>query len=98
MSDDQYFHADLDNEDDYDDVIENVDPSNNNEMQHINSIQETDYIDSETAGLNGPLRKGKWTPEEETYANKIISYFNKGLLSIESGTTLRSYLSEKLNW
>ena len=30
------------------------------------------------AGLHGPLRKGKWTNEEEKYANKIISYFNKG--------------------
>ena len=49
-------------------------------------------------GLRGPLRKGKWTVEEEHYANKIISYFNKGLLGIPNGTTLRSYLSEKLNW
>ena len=49
-------------------------------------------------GLRGPLRKGKWTMEEEQYANKIINYFNKGLLGIPNGTTLRSYLSEKLNW
>lgn len=48
-------------------------------------------------GLRGPLRKGKWTMEEEQYANKIINYFNKGLLGIPNGTTLRSYLSEKLN-
>ena len=45
-----------------------------------------------------PLRKGKWTPEEEVYANRIISYFNRGMLNIPAGTTLRSYLSEKLNW
>lgn len=44
------------------------------------------------------LRKGKWNPEEEAYANKIIHLFNKGLLPIPTGTTLRSYLSEKLNW
>eukprot|EP01038_Epipyxis_sp_PR26KG_P008089 gene8089-10958_t len=43
------------------------------------------------------LRKGKWTIEEENYANKIIYLFNHGLLAIGSGTTLRSYLSEKLN-
>ena len=44
------------------------------------------------------LRKGKWTAEEESYASKIIQLFNRGILSIQSGTTLRSYLSEKLNW
>jgi len=44
-----------------------------------------------------PIRKGKWTIEEENYANKIILLFNKGLLPIPSGTTLRSYLSDKLN-
>ena len=45
-----------------------------------------------------PLRKGKWTAEEEAYASKIILLFNRGMLRIPSGTTLRSYLSEKLNW
>ena len=44
------------------------------------------------------LRKGKWTTEEEDYANKIISLFNRGLLPIGAGTTLRSYLSDKLHW
>ena len=44
------------------------------------------------------LRKGKWTTEEEDYATKIISLFNRGLLPIGAGTTLRSYLSDKLNW
>ena len=47
---------------------------------------------------NVPLRKGKWTTEEEVYASKIILLFNRGMLRIASGTTLRSYLSEKLNW
>lgn len=44
------------------------------------------------------LRKGKWTSEEENYANKIIAYFNQGLLRIPTGTTLRTYLSDKLQW
>ena len=44
------------------------------------------------------LRKGKWTTEEEDYANKIISLFNRGLLPIVAGTTLRSYLSDTLHW
>ena len=44
------------------------------------------------------LRRGKWTAEEEKYAGKIIYMFNKGILSIPLGTTLRGYLSEKLHW
>ena len=44
------------------------------------------------------LRKGKWTVEEEQYAGKIILLFNKGMLQIPHGTTLRSYLSERLSW
>lgn len=44
------------------------------------------------------LRKGKWMPEEEVFANKIIQLFNQGLLMIPIGTTLRSYLSDKLSW
>ena len=44
------------------------------------------------------VRKGKWTVEEENYTNKIISLFNRGYLPIPAGTTLRSYLSEKLSW
>lgn len=46
----------------------------------------------------GPLRKGKWTHEEEEYAHYIIENFNKGLIDLPRGTTLRSYLSEMLNW
>lgn len=44
------------------------------------------------------LRKGKWTNEEENYANKIIYYFNQGRLNIPPGTTLRTFLSDKLQW
>ena len=44
------------------------------------------------------LRKGKWTVEEENYANKIISLFNQGMLPVVAGTTLRTYLSDKLRW
>jgi hypothetical protein len=45
-------------------------------------------------------RKGKWTPEEEKFANKIIEVFNAGLLKLEEnekGTTLRAYLAAKLD-
>lgn len=44
-----------------------------------------------------PLRRGKWTLEEELYVQKIIHDFNTGMLPVPAGTTLRSYLSEKLN-
>jgi hypothetical protein len=55
---------------------------------------------SETVQANdeASFRKGKWTTEEEDYANKIISLFNRGLLPIGAGITLRSYLSDKLHW
>ncbi len=43
-------------------------------------------------------RKGKWFAEEEVYTRKLIEAFNAGLLLIPSGTTLRSFLSEKLSW
>ena len=44
----------------------------------------------------GALRKGKWTAEEENYTSCIIQDFNKGYLPIVAGTTLRSFLSEKV--
>ena len=43
-------------------------------------------------------RKGKWTPEEEAFTSRIIHDFTNGYLPLAPGTTLRSYLSEKLNW
>lgn len=47
--------------------------------------------------LTGAVRKGKWTTEEEVYTLRIIQDFGKGYLPLPAGTTLRSYLSEKLN-
>lgn len=46
---------------------------------------------------NPPLRKGKWTIEEEMYTSAIIREFERGMLDCAPGTTLRSYLSEKLH-
>jgi hypothetical protein len=42
------------------------------------------------------LRRGKWTVEEEAYVARVIHDFNCGFLYAPAGTTLRSYLSEKL--
>ena len=39
------------------------------------------------------LRRGKWTPEEEAYALRLISEFKAGLLPLTDGTTLRTFLS-----
>jgi hypothetical protein len=53
-----------------------------------------------TAKAKEGLRKGKWTPEEELYTNKVIEVFNAGLLKLsdnERGITLRAYLAEKLH-
>ena len=44
------------------------------------------------------LRSGKWIPEEEDYAELLISLFEKGRVTdCENGMTLRSYLSQKLH-
>jgi hypothetical protein len=44
-----------------------------------------------------PLRRGKWTPEEEAYAARLITEFKAGLLPLTDGTTLRTFLSKLLN-
>jgi hypothetical protein len=44
-----------------------------------------------------PLRRGKWTQEEEAYANRLIQEFKAGLLPLSDGTTLRTFLSKLLN-
>jgi len=64
----------------------------------ISSKDGSSAVGSTTRVVMSNLRKGKWTSEEESYANKIILLFNQGLLSVIPGTTLRSFLSEKLNW
>lgn len=54
---------------------------------------------SKRAAKKVQLRKGKWTDEEELFTKKLIDAFNNGvLLNVSVGTTLRSFLSEKLWW
>jgi len=43
------------------------------------------------------MRRGKWTTEEEGYANRLIQEFKAGLLPLTDGTTLRTFLSKLLN-
>ena len=42
-------------------------------------------------------RRGKRTAEEETYVARVIQDFNSGFLDAPAGTTLRTFLSDKLN-
>ena len=42
-------------------------------------------------------RKGKWSDEEQHYALAIIKFFQDGVLAIAAGSTLRSFLAEKLH-
>ena len=65
---------------------------------HVDIAAVTVPVETSQLDPRAPVRKGKWTPEEEVYTTKIINDFNKGLLPLAPGTTLRSYLSEKLNW
>ena len=45
-----------------------------------------------------PRRVGKWTLEEEHFAKKLIDQFEAGTLTdCQAGTTLRCYLSKRLN-
>lgn len=45
-----------------------------------------------------PLRAGKWTAEEEEFTRQVVLKFDNGELSdCPDGTTLRSYLAQRLN-
>jgi hypothetical protein len=64
--------------------------------------QEQQQQQLKAAASNGkkkgpPLRRGKWTPEEEAYAARLIHEFKAGLLPLTDGTTLRTFLSKLLN-
>lgn len=50
-----------------------------------------------TKARQHPLRRGKWTTEEEAYATRLMNEFKSGLLPLTDGTTLRAFLSKLLN-
>lgn len=54
-------------------------------------------LDEVAKSRKSGLRRGKWTPEEENYANRLIYEFKLGLLPLTDGTTLRTFLSKLLN-
>ena len=65
----------------------------------MKSPLQLDASDESTATQppSGRVRRGKWTNEEQAYADRLIRDFEAGLLPLENGTTLRAYLSKKLN-
>ena len=52
---------------------------------------------ADTLLVDGKMRRGKWTKEEEKYAGDVIRDFQEGVLhNAEVGITLRSLLADKL--
>jgi hypothetical protein len=50
-----------------------------------------------SSGANS-TNTGKWAKDEEAFAARLISAFDKGeLMDCMEGTTLRSYLAKRLN-
>eukprot|EP00602_Paraphysomonas_sp_CaronLab_P012719 CAMPEP_0185038102 /NCGR_PEP_ID=MMETSP1103-20130426/33334_1 /TAXON_ID=36769 /ORGANISM="Paraphysomonas bandaiensis, Strain Caron Lab Isolate" /LENGTH=670 /DNA_ID=CAMNT_0027576379 /DNA_START=87 /DNA_END=2099 /DNA_ORIENTATION=- len=70
------------------------------EAAHAASIEDgltksNDYTDH--ISTKQTIRRGKWSPEEEAYANRLIEEFKSGLLPIADGVTLRTFLSKVLH-
>ena len=59
-------------------------------------LRDSQKVGSPKVKQGAALRRGKWTVEEEAYVARVIQDFNSGYLDAPAGTTLRTYLSEKL--
>ena len=81
-----------------DDVDDNG-PLSLERAAHDAAIEDGLIIHSKAEGKlkKAGLRRGKWTTEEEMYANRLIQEFKSGLLPLTDGTTLRTFLSKLLN-
>jgi hypothetical protein len=67
------------------------------ELQNSTNPQRSKSINTDSSSSSSPpLRRGKWTAEEEAYAHATIRDFNSGYLDAPPGTTLRTYLSQTL--
>ena len=69
------------------------------ELQTTSSstVSSSTTLNDQNKSKKADLRRGKWTTEEEAYANRLIEEFKAGLLPIADGTTLRTFLSKLLN-
>ena len=67
------------------------------QQQQSGNMNYNDNNNTNTNTKGPPLRRGKWTPEEEAYAARLIQEFKAGLLPLTDGTTLRTFLSKLLN-
>ena len=73
-------------------------PRLTNNTNSTNPVSTTSVPPATVGKKKGPpLRRGKWTAEEEAYANRLIVEFKAGLLPLTDGTTLRTFLSKLLN-
>jgi hypothetical protein len=69
----------------------------NSQVPGPQSVSSDAIMNASSSSKNKNLRRGKWTAEEEAYVARVIQDFNNGFLDAPAGTTLRSYLSDKLN-
>jgi hypothetical protein len=65
-------------------------------QQSQNPVRASPKLTSTRPKSGTALRRGKWTVEEEAYVARVIQDFNSGFLDAPAGTTLRTFLSEKL--
>ena len=66
--------------------------------RHVGGLGSLGLSDHKLKRAKEQQRSGKWTAEEEGFANELVSEFERGTLQdCEEGCTLRSYLARKLN-
>lgn len=61
-------------------------------QERLKEVGENSWMDDP----GGPQRRGKWTTEEENYANRLIHEFRLACLPLAEGITLRAFLSSSL--
>ena len=75
-------------------IVANAAAAEDRKRPREESQEEHDEEEHSTEGM----RSGKWTKEEEVYADALIEKFENGtLMDCTKGKTLRAYLSRKLN-
>jgi len=78
-------------------VLSHVDTEESDDEREQSNAKRARTVGTERPVREGGGRRGKWTNEEQAYADRLIRDFEAGLLPLENGATLRAYLSKKLN-